>query len=107
MPRVTFVKPNDSHIEVDIPVGTSVMRGALNDGIDGIIGDCGGQVSCATCHVFVEGDLAESLPPVSTEEDEMLDCAASERRPNSRLSCQVVMTEALDGLIVKIPDDQV
>lgn len=107
MPRVTFVKPNDRQIEVDIPVGTSVMRGALNDGIDGIIGDCGGQVSCATCHVFVEGDFADYLPPVSAEEDEMLDCAASERRPNSRLSCQVVMTDALDGLVVKIPDDQV
>ena len=107
MPKVTFVKPNDSRIEVDIPVGTSVMRGALNGGIDGIIGDCGGQASCATCHVFVEGDFAGALPPVSAEEDEMLDCAAADRRPNSRLSCQVIMTEAFEGLVVQIPDDQV
>jgi len=106
MPRVTFVTKN-SRVEIDVPVGTSLMRGATTNGVDGIIGDCGGQLSCATCHVIVEDRFADKLPPVSPQESEMLDFAAAERQPNSRLSCQIVMTDELAGLIVHPADAQI
>lgn len=106
MPRVTFVTKN-SRVEVDVPVGTSLMRGAVSHGIDGIIGDCGGQLSCATCHVIVADRFVDKLPAISAAESEMLDFAATERQPNSRLSCQIVMTDELEGLTVQPADAQI
>ena len=103
MPTVTYVTPDGARDEVDLAEGSSVMRGAVRHGIEGIVAECGGNAMCATCHVYVEPSQLALLPAMSEEEDALLDGAASERRPNSRLSCQIKVTEALDGLVVRLP----
>ena len=106
MPAVTYVSYDGKSTTLDVPVGTSVMQAAVLHGIDGIVAECGGSAMCATCHVYVDpADLAK-LPPVDANEDAMLDSTASERRSNSRLSCQLEMTTALDGLVVTLPERQ-
>ncbi len=87
-------------------VGQSLMRAATEAGIDGIKADCGGLMSCATCHVYVDEAWAERLPEPSADENAMLDMTAAERRPTSRLSCQIVLDEELSGLTVGLPDTQ-
>ncbi|PSJ65277.1 2Fe-2S iron-sulfur cluster-binding protein [Kumtagia ephedrae] len=106
MPKVTFINPDESRIELDIPVGTSLMRAATAHGIDGIVGDCGGGLTCATCHVLVEDGYLDKMPAVQANEDQMLDFTAMGRSPCSRLSCQLVVTEDMDGLTVRIADPQ-
>ena len=91
---------------LDAPVGTSLMRAATDAGIDGIVGDCGGCLSCATCHVVVDPAWADALPPPSADEQAMLELTAAERSATSRLSCQIVLTPALDGLTVRLPPTQ-
>lgn len=86
--------------------GTSLMHAAVDAGIDGIAADCGGSLTCATCHVYVQEPWLERLPAPSEDEDAMLDLTASARQPNSRLSCQLVITDALDGLSVELPPSQ-
>jgi len=105
MPKAIYLSA-DARFEVEVPVGTSLMRAAGDNDIGGIVGDCGGSLSCATCHVFVAPEYVELLPPVSDNESQMLDYTAAGRQPNSRLSCQLVMTEELDGLTVTIADPQ-
>jgi len=106
MPKVVLIKPDATRVELDVAVGTSVMRAATAQGIDGIVGDCGGGLTCATCHVVVDGAFMPLTPPMTANEDQMLDFTAMGREPNSRLSCQLVMTDALDGLTVRIADPQ-
>jgi 2Fe-2S ferredoxin len=106
MPKAIYLSSDGSRSEVDVAVGTSLMQAAGANCIEGIVGDCGGNLSCATCHVFVDEGFLDLLPPVSTSEDQMLDYTAAGRQANSRLSCQLVMTEALDGLTVRIADPQ-
>lgn len=103
MPRVTFVQPDGEHRVVEVPVGVSVMKAAVNNAVPGIVAECGGSCMCATCHVYVG---AAALPPISADEDEMLDVTAAERRPTSRLSCQLVLTDDLDELVVDVPETQ-
>jgi ferredoxin, 2Fe-2S len=86
--------------------GQSLMRAAIDAGIDGIKADCGGLMSCATCHVYVDEAWAERLPEPSADENAMLDMTAAERRPTSRLSCQIVLDESLSGLTAGLPDTQ-
>lgn len=107
MPNVVFVHPDGEREELEIAEGTSVMQGATAQGIDGIVAECGGNCMCATCHVYVEPSQLASLPAMSEEEDALLDGTASERKPNSRLSCQLPVTAALDGLVVNLPERQV
>jgi 2Fe-2S ferredoxin len=107
MPEATFLKSDGSSKTVETDIGTNLMRAATYGGVDGIVGDCGGVMACATCHVFVDERFLPMLPKMLPNEDDMLDCTAEERGPNSRLSCQVVMTEELDGIIVRIADPQV
>jgi len=106
MARVTYVQPNGERQAFDVPAGTSVMKAALNNGVPGIIADCGGAAACATCHVYVEGAFAERMGPIDEMEDQMLESVASDRRPTSRLSCQIVVDDSCDGLVVQIPDRQ-
>lgn len=106
MPRITFVSPDGARRDVEAPVGASVMRAAVTSGIDEILAECGGSLACGTCHVYVEASQLAALPPASAVEEEMLGFVASERGPNSRLSCQIVMSEALDGLVVHLPERQ-
>lgn len=107
MPSVTYVTPDGARDDVEVAEGTSVMRGAVRHGIEGIVAECGGSAMCATCHVYVDEDRLRLLPEMSDEEDALLDGTASERRPNSRLSCQITVTAALDGLVVHLPERQV
>lgn len=86
--------------------GQSLMRSATDAGIDAIKADCGGCLSCATCHVYVDADWLARLPPPSADEEAMLEMTAAPRRANSRLSCQIVVSEALDGLSVGLPATQ-
>ena len=105
MPKVTFVAHNGTPHAVDVPAGISLMRAATDYGVSGIDGDCGGNCACATCHVFVDADWASRAGPRTAPEDEMLNFA-SELRDSSRLACQITVTEALDGLVVSLPEGQ-
>ena len=105
MPQVTYISHDGNAIEVDVPAGTSVMQGAVDNMIDGIVAECGGSCSCATCHCYVDEAWLGKLPAASGMEKDMLECVL-EPRPNSRLSCQLEMTEALDGLVVRLPESQ-
>ncbi|MBV9858553.1 MAG: 2Fe-2S iron-sulfur cluster binding domain-containing protein [Alphaproteobacteria bacterium] len=107
MPRVTYVSQDGSETTLDIAVGTSVMQAAAYNGVDGIVAECGGSCMCATCHVYVKEDQLARTPPMQPDEDAMLEGTASERRPNSRLSCQLAMTPEMDGLVVYLPETQV
>jgi len=93
-----------SHI-VEAPNGESLMSALLNAGIEGILADCGGACACATCHCYIEGDGMNQVGEVNAIENVMLDSAATERRGNSRLSCQVDVNETLDGLQVTVADN--
>jgi 2Fe-2S ferredoxin len=106
MPRVTYISQDEKQTTLDIAVGTSVMQAAVLNGVDGIVAECGGSCMCATCHVYVREDLLALIPPMEPDEDAMLDGAASPRRPNSRLSCQLVVTPQMDGLVVHLPETQ-
>ena len=106
MPKIVYRAPDGTERGVDAAAGSSVMQAALAAGIDGIVAECGGNAMCATCHVFVDPDRAGELPPMSPEEDEMLDCAMTDRRDTSRLSCQLPVTTELDGLVVELPEAQ-
>ncbi len=106
MPSFVFISADGERAEIEASPGTSAMRAAVTHGLDGILGECGGALACGTCHVYVEASRAKSLPPPSAAEDEMLEATASERRAPSRLACQIVMSEALDGLILAMPERQ-
>jgi len=106
MPKITYRQADGREDVVDVPDGWSLMEAAIQNDIAGIVAECGGGCACATCHVYVdEADLAR-LPPVGSMEGDMLECTAAERRPNSRLSCQIRVSAALDGLRVDIPERQ-
>lgn len=105
MPRVTYVSAQGAETSVDVPVGDSVMDGALDNNIPGIIGQCGGGCTCSTCHCYVEPPWQARLPPAHEDEQALL-VYAIDRRPSSRLSCQIRMSEALDGLVVHLPERQ-
>ncbi|WP_420135340.1 2Fe-2S iron-sulfur cluster-binding protein [Rhodopseudomonas sp.] len=105
MPKITFILPDGRREIADAGVGDTVMYAALSQGLDGIVAECGGNAVCATCHVYVEEGFSK-LPPVDGNEDDLLDGAAAERLPSSRLSCQIKLTDDLDGLVVRIPDRQ-
>jgi 2Fe-2S ferredoxin len=106
MPMVTYVLPSGASRQLDVPTGMSVMQAALNHRIDGILGECGGSCMCATCHVYVDPAFLSRIPPAASNEKSMLSIAAEGPHPNSRLSCQIKMTEALDGIVVRLPAKQ-
>ena len=106
MPKVTYVNASGVATMVEAETGSNLMATALANGIGGITGECGGGMMCATCHCFVDEAFAGELPERSETEDEMLDCAASERRETSRLACQIVVGSDIDGIVVHLPDEQ-
>jgi 2Fe-2S ferredoxin len=91
---------------VDVPDGWSLMQGATTNGVDGIVGECGGSCACATCHCYVDLARLQDLLPPSDNELGMLDNVVAERRPNSRLACQIKASAALQGLVVTLPESQ-
>lgn len=107
MPTVTYVEYGGAQHVVDVAEGDNVMRGALNNDLPGIIAECGGGLACATCHCYVDDAWADKAgTPTSQDERDMLESTSSEVKSNSRLSCQIVMTAELDGLIVHMPESQ-
>jgi ferredoxin, 2Fe-2S len=106
MPHITYIEASGQSTTVELPEGWSLMQGATGNGIDGILGECGGSCACATCHCYVEASRLGELPPPSENELAMLENTAAERRPNSRLACQIKATAALEGLVVTLPDVQ-
>lgn len=105
MPSVNFQNADGSVETVEIEVGDSVMRGARDNMVEGIEADCGGVCACATCHIYVAPEWLERVGAASADESEMLDCV-NDPRPNSRLSCQIAMTDDLEGLTVFLPESQ-
>lgn len=106
MPKIIFRSADGDVREVSVDAGRSVMLGATINGVPGIDADCGGTLSCATCHVYVDKAWADRIPPVDEVESDLLENVACPRADNSRLSCQIVMTDALDGIVVDIPERQ-
>ena len=105
MAKITFkTHDNDAHV-IDIQNGLSVMEGAVQNDIPGIDADCGGGMACATCHVYVSEEWLDKLPIKEDGEEDMLDMAF-EPKKNSRLSCQLIVSDELDGLVVSIPSQQ-
>jgi 2Fe-2S ferredoxin len=106
MPKITYIDQEGSQRIVEAEVGATVMETAINNDIPGILATCGGSCSCATCHVYVDEEWLGKLPPPALEENDMLD-TAHDLKENSRLSCQIVVTENLDGLVVTTPPRQI
>ena len=105
MPTITYITHDGTEHSVDATVGISVMSAAVDNGVPGIDADCGGECSCATCHVMVTEEWVEATGSPNDTEEAMLDLNP-EREPTSRLSCQIEVTDAMDGLIVRVPEFQ-
>ena len=104
MPTIIYTASDGSRHEVEVENGYSVMEGAIDNNIEGIVAECGGACACATCHSYIDAEWLEKLPEMDDMEDSMLD-AAFERKDNSRLTCQIEVTDSLDGLIVRVADN--
>ncbi len=105
MPRITYISHLGVPRTVNVPAGSSVMEGAIQNNIPGIVAECGGACSCATCHVYVAQEWRDRVGPEGQMERAILDYAAGVA-PNSRLSCQIRVTDSLDGLVVTVPETQ-
>jgi len=107
MPLITFVKPDGARLSIETAGGDTLLRAALQHGIQEIYGDCCGACCCATCHVYLESDASDLVPPPDAMESDMLSLTAAPRRANSRLACQIVLQNSMDALVVQLPDRQV
>jgi ferredoxin, 2Fe-2S len=105
MPKITYIEHSGKSHTVEVPVGHSVMNGAIENKIPGIDADCGGQCACGTCHVYVQAPWFDKVGTRNAQEADMLEFASA-AEANSRLSCQIQVTAALDGLVVKMPEGQ-
>ena len=105
MPKITYIEHTGKSHTIDIPKGLSVMAGAIQNNIPGIDADCGGSMACATCHVYVKEEWFDKLPKKEDGEEDMIDMAYE---PNkfSRLSCQLIVSDELEGLVVNLPEKQ-
>ena len=106
MPKITYIANTGKTHTIDVPNGLTVMEGAVQNNIPGIDADCGGSMACATCHVYVKEEWFNKLPKKEDGEEDMLDMAF-EPKKNSRLSCQLMVSDQLDGLVVNLPEKQV
>ncbi len=105
MPKVIYITPDETKHEVDVEAGYSIMEGAIDNNIDGIVAECGGACACATCHSYVDAAWTDKIPAMDDMEDSMLD-AAFERKDNSRLTCQIEMSDRLDGIVIHVADNE-
>nr|WHW29731.1 putative ferredoxin, 2Fe-2S [uncultured bacterium] len=105
MVKITFIDFDGTVHDIEMETGQSLMEGAVANGIEGIVADCGGALACATCHCYIDADWQDRVGEPTELEKEMLECA-NEPEENSRLSCQVQITEELDGLVVSLPESQ-
>ena len=106
MTKITYIQHNKKSQSIDVANGLSVMEGAVENNIPGIDADCGGSMACATCHVYVKEEWFNKLPQKEEGEEDMLDMAF-EPKKNSRLSCQLIVTDQLEGLVVNLPEKQI
>ena len=106
MTKITYIENNGKEHTVDVQNGLTVMEGAVQNDIPGIDADCGGSMACATCHVYVKDDWYNKLDEKSDGEDDMIDQAYDPKK-NSRLSCQITVSDKIEGLIVHLPEKQV
>ena len=106
MPKITYIDSSGNHKTIDVEKGLSVMEGAVQNNIPGIDADCGGGMACATCHVYVKEEWLNKLQKAEDAEQDMIDMAF-EPKKNSRLSCQLIVSEELDGLVVTTPSKQI
>lgn len=104
MPTIVYVDVEGERRSVEVAAGTTAMRAAFMNGVGGIVAECGGAAMCSTCHVYADDDR---LPPMDEIEDEMLDSTASPRENGSRLACQIDVTDDLDGLVLRLPAEQI
>ena len=105
MPKINYITHDNQNFSIDVQKGLTVMEGAVQNDIPGIDADCGGGMACATCHVYVKEEWMDKLPAKEDGEEDMLDMAF-EPKSNSRLSCQITVSDELDGLEVNIPSKQ-
>lgn len=105
MPKITYIEANGTRYETEAENGSTVMETAIMNGVPGIVAECGGACTCATCHVYVDDAWSETVGPPSMMEEDMLDFAF-DVRPTSRLSCQIKVKDGLDGLVVHVPSRQ-
>ena len=105
MPRIIYLDNAGARHEFDVAEGSTVMEGAIDNGVPGIVAECGGACACATCHVYVDTQWMGRLDGIQDMEDAMLDSAQA-RQPNSRLSCQIEVSDAIDGLIVQVAPNE-
>ena len=106
MTHITYTEHDGRSVTVDVSEGWSLMQAAIANGVEGIVGECGGSCACATCHCYVDEARLADLPPPSEAELAMLESVAAERRPNSRLACQIKASPALAGLVLTLPETQ-
>jgi 2Fe-2S ferredoxin len=106
MPVIHLIAHNGAAMQLDVPEGHSVMQAAVAAGVRGIVGECGGSAMCATCHVYIDPAWLDRLTPALSNELEMLECTTSERRPESRLACQVKVQAVHEGMVVRLPATQ-
>ncbi|RJG01360.1 2Fe-2S iron-sulfur cluster-binding protein [Noviherbaspirillum sedimenti] len=106
MPVITFIEHNGTEHRVEAPVGSTAMQAAVNNGVPGVLADCGGSCSCATCHGYVDEMWTGSLSSAKADELDMLG-GALDMKHNSRLTCQILLTAAMDGLIIRLPESQI
>lgn len=107
MAKITYIEHNGTEHVVDVPTGLTVMEGARDNNIPGIEADCGGACACSTCHVYVDAAWVYKLPPRDDMEEDMLDFAYEPDPVRSRLTCQLKVSDALDGLVVTMPEKQI
>ena len=107
MPNITYIEHNGTKHTVDVPIGLTVMEGAVNNNIPGIDADCGGACACSTCHVYVDPSWTGKLPEREDMEVDMLDFAYEPDETRSRLTCQIKVTSELEGLVVQMPEKQI
>jgi 2Fe-2S ferredoxin len=107
MALIKYIDSNGNETEIDVPTGKSVMQGAFDNGVDGILAECGGNCSCATCHVYVDPEWFDKLQPADDMEQDMIGVVAAESKDNSRLSCQIKVSPDMEGLVVHMPETQI
>ena len=105
MPKITYISHDGKKNTVEVDIGLSIMEGAIQNNIEGIDADCGGSMACATCHVYVEEKWLDKIPKAEEAEVDMIDMAFDPKK-NSRLSCQLIISNELDGLKVTTPEKQ-
>lgn len=106
MPLIKYISHAGVETEINAASGTTVMQAAVDNGVDGIVGECGGSAMCATCHVYVDEADAGKFSPADATEQEMLSCAVSPLQPGSRLGCQLILRDDCGTVVVRLPEHQ-